>query len=67
MIYEEGVPQIPAIAISTNDANLLGQLLKKEVVSVYTEQLSLGKRSLLDLLDVKKELLRARVAYVNGQ
>ncbi len=39
----------------------------EEVVDVYNEQLSLGKRTLLDLLDVQNELLRARVAYVGGQ
>jgi outer membrane protein, adhesin transport system len=39
----------------------------EEVLVVYNEQLSLGKRSLLDLLDVQNELLRAEVAYVSGQ
>ena len=39
----------------------------EEVLDVYNEQLSLGKRTLLDLLDVQNELLRARVAYVSGQ
>ena len=39
----------------------------EEVLSVYNEQLSLGKRTLLDLLDVQNELLRARIAYVSGQ
>ncbi|MFP6808897.1 MAG: TolC family protein [Pseudomonadales bacterium] len=39
----------------------------EEVLQVYNEQLSLGKRTLLDLLDVKNELLRAKVAYVSGQ
>ena len=40
MIYEEGIPQVPAIAISTNDANLLGRLLKKEPVNVYMSNTS---------------------------
>lgn len=39
----------------------------EEVVVVYNEQLSLGKRTLLDLLDVQNELLRAEVAYVSGK
>ncbi len=39
----------------------------EEVLDVYNEQLSLGKRTLLDLLDVQNELLRARVGYVSGQ
>lgn len=39
----------------------------EEVLKVYNEQLTLGKRTLLDLLDVQNELLRARVAYVSGQ
>ncbi len=39
----------------------------KEVLKVYNEQLTLGKRTLLDLLDVQNELLRAEVAYVSGQ
>lgn len=34
-IYKDGVPQIPATAISTNDAELLSRLLKKEKVQVY--------------------------------
>ncbi len=39
----------------------------EEVLVVYNEQLSLGKRTLLDLLDIQNELLRARVAYISGQ
>lgn len=39
----------------------------EEVLEVYNEQLSLGKRTLLDVLDVQNELLRARVGYVSGQ
>lgn len=38
-----------------------------EVLVVFNEQLSLGKRTLLDLLDVQNEQLRARVAYTTGQ
>ena len=39
----------------------------EEVLEVYKEQLSLGKRTLLDLLDVQNELLRAQIAYISGQ
>ena len=39
----------------------------EEVLVVYNEQLSLGKRTLLDLLDVQNELLRAKVAHVSGR
>ena len=39
----------------------------EEVLKVYNEQLTLGKRTLLDLLDVQNELLRAKIAYVSGQ
>lgn len=39
----------------------------EEVLTVYNEQLSLGKRTLLDVLDVQNELLRAKVAYVSGR
>tara|TARA_R110002072_G_scaffold13418_12_gene56291 strand:+ start:53911 stop:55176 length:1266 start_codon:yes stop_codon:yes gene_type:complete len=39
----------------------------EEVLTVYNEQLSLGKRTLLDLLDVQNELLRANIAYISGQ
>ncbi|MEX2490093.1 MAG: TolC family outer membrane protein [Pseudomonadales bacterium] len=39
----------------------------EEVLSVYNEQLSLGKRTLLDVLDIQNELLRAKVAYISGQ
>lgn len=38
----------------------------EEVLKVYNEQLTLGKRSLVDLLDVQNELLRARIAHVTG-
>lgn len=38
----------------------------EEVLSVYVEQLSLGKRTLLDLLDVQNELLRAQISKVSG-
>ena len=42
MIYEEGIQnKIPGIAISTNDANLLSDLLKKEPIRVFME--SFGK------------------------
>lgn len=35
MIYEDGVARIPAIAISTNDAETLSAILKEETASVY--------------------------------
>lgn len=38
----------------------------EEVLDVYQEQLTLGKRTLLDLLDVQNELLRAQVAKTTG-
>ena len=38
----------------------------EEVLVVYREQLNLGKRTLLDLLDVQNELLRAQIAKVSG-
>lgn len=39
----------------------------RKVLSVYNEQLTLGKRTLLDLLDIQNELLRSQVAYVTGR
>ncbi len=42
--YEEGIPQIPATAISVRDANLLSDLLKQERVTVYV-------RSTCEMLD----------------
>jgi outer membrane protein, adhesin transport system len=39
----------------------------EEVLSVYREQLTLGKRTLLDLLDVQNELLRAQISKVSGE
>ncbi len=33
--YKDGIPKIPACAISTNDANLLGQMLKAGPVRVF--------------------------------
>ena len=35
--------------------------------SVYREQLTLGKRTLLDLLDIQNELLRSQIVLVSGQ
>lgn len=40
MGYEEGVTPIPAIAISTNDADLLSQLLEVEPIRVYMRSTS---------------------------
>lgn len=39
-IYEDSVVQIPSIAISTNDAEFLSDLLKKETVEVYLRNTS---------------------------
>lgn len=39
----------------------------EEVLDVYNEQLTLGKRTLLDLLDVQNELLRAQTAELSGR
>jgi adhesin transport system outer membrane protein len=39
----------------------------EEVLEVYNEQLTLGKRTLLDLLDVNNELLRAQSAEISGR
>ena len=38
----------------------------EEVLGVYREQLTLGKRTLLDLLDIQNELLRAQVSKLSG-
>ncbi len=35
--YKDGVPQIPAVAISTEDADKLSYFIKKDKVSVYIE------------------------------
>ena len=35
LAYRDGIPQIPAVAISTNDAELLSRLLKQSPVRVY--------------------------------
>lgn len=47
MMYEDGVPQIPAMAISTLDAELLSSLLQKEVIRVYMRS---GSRMLSPVL-----------------
>ena len=39
----------------------------EEVLEVYKEQLTLGKRSLLDVLDVQNELLRAQASFLSGE
>jgi hypothetical protein len=40
MRYEDGVSKIPAISISTNDANLLSDMLKSEPIRVYIRNYS---------------------------
>lgn len=40
MRYEDGVAKIPAISISTNDANLLSEMLKTEPIRVYIRNYS---------------------------
>ncbi|HFC01063.1 MAG TPA: peptidase M28 family protein [Phaeodactylibacter sp.] len=37
LVYKDGVKKIPAVAISTNDAELLSRLLKKEKTSVFVK------------------------------
>ena len=39
-VYKDGVKKIPALAISTNDAELLSRLLKKESIAVYIRNTS---------------------------
>ena len=39
-VYEEGTPQIPAIAISTQDAELLSRLVQKESTRLYLRSTS---------------------------
>ena len=39
----------------------------EEVLEVYLEQLSIGKRSLLDVLDIQNELFRARSGLVSAE
>lgn len=40
MAYREGIPPIPAIAVSTQDAELLSRLLRHEAVRVYMRNTS---------------------------
>ncbi|MEL7021627.1 MAG: M28 family peptidase [Bacteroidota bacterium] len=37
LVYRENIPQIPAVAISTNDAALLSRLLREEAVNVFIQ------------------------------
>lgn len=37
LIYKEGLPKIPAVAISTNDAEMLSSLLQQGAVSVFMQ------------------------------
>ena len=39
----------------------------EEVLEVYLEQLAIGKRTLLDVLDIQNELFRARSALVSAE
>jgi len=39
----------------------------QQVLQVYNQQLTLGKRTLLDLLNVQNELLKAEVAYTTAR
>ena len=38
-----------------------------QVVSAYRQQFELGRRSLLDVLDVENELFQARISVVNAE
>jgi adhesin transport system outer membrane protein len=39
----------------------------EEVLEVYLEQLAIGKRTLLDVLDIQNELFRARSGLVSAE
>jgi adhesin transport system outer membrane protein len=53
---EERLPPLKAHAVSA-----------KQVLEGYRSQFELGKRSLLDLLDVQNELLQARLSQTDGE
>lgn len=68
-IYQEGVEQIPSIAISTNDANLLSRLLKEEVVQVFmrnTSQILKPKRSYNVVGEIKGSEFPDEILLVGG-
>jgi adhesin transport system outer membrane protein len=39
----------------------------RDVLAGYVKQFTMGKRSLLDVLDMRRELFNSNVAYVNGE
>lgn len=68
-IYQEGVEQIPAIAISTNDADLLSRLLKEEVVQVFmrnTSRMLKPKRSYNVIGEIRGSEFPDEILLVGG-
>jgi hypothetical protein len=68
-IYQEGVEEIPAIAISTNDADLLSRLLKEEVVQVFmrnTSRMLKPKRSYNVIGEIRGSEFPDEILLVGG-
>lgn len=68
-IYQDGVEQIPAIAISTNDADLLSRLLKEEVVQVFmrnTSRMLKPKRSYNVIGEIRGSEYPEEILLVGG-
>lgn len=68
-IYEDGVVQIPSIAISTNDSELLSALLKKDQVEVYmrnTSRMVEERESYNVVAEVKGSAFPEEIIVVGG-
>ncbi|MCF8246556.1 MAG: M28 family peptidase [Saprospiraceae bacterium] len=69
LIYKDGLPKIPACAISTNDAELLGSLLKKSPVKIFmrTDCKQLAERPSFNVIgEIRGSEHPAQIIVVGG-
>ena len=69
MYYQEGIPPIPALAISTRDANILAGLVSQEVLHVYirnTSKMLKNKRSYNVIGEIKGSDYPQEIILVGG-
>ncbi len=68
-IYEDGYPKIPAMAISTRDAELLNSLLQRETVRVYMRSTSryLGEKQSYNVIgEIRGSIYPEEIILVGG-
>lgn len=69
LVYKEKIDQIPALAISTNDSELLSRLLKKEKIEVYirnTSHMLSPKESYNVIAEIKGSEFPDEIILVGG-